>query len=315
MGFFDNKDEYGEDKERGGFGGLGIGNPKSYGGGQDNTTSPGFGRGYDGRGEGYLDRIAGGGRKLAARGVDLFTVNNPITLGVNVLSKMITGKSLGTHVVGWATDAYSRAVESGVPPDQAAIAVARQVPGATQSDVRQISDQFVSNNQRSPSGGGFLDRIAGTQPPGAGPSLTSPPAVGTPAAGTGSAGFLDMFAGLPGGEAVGRTYQAPAPWEEGTRQVWDEYVDRVYGGEGDNLLNPAYQVSIGGQSVDIVPRRNLDIIKELGGRATDMQRMRHMIPSMYTTGHVEEKDESMWEKGSDALDWLKVFDGIGDLFG
>lgn len=79
--------------------------------------------------------------------------------------------------------------------------------------------------------------------------------------------------------------RSPAPWEKDMKKIWDDYLKSRESGQrqaisndytgvlGDlmsNYLRPAFNVQIGGQTVPVIPRRNLLALdtaaKTLGGQ-------------------------------------------------
>ena len=96
--------------------------------------------------------------------------------------------------------------------------------------------------------------------------------------------LLDNVFGGHKGHASRSVSRAPAPWEPDAKKVWDRYIGRLTaGGIGGRagqyeselanlagqLSRPAFSVSIGGQAVPVVPRRNISLLAALSGNAAD----------------------------------------------
>ena len=96
--------------------------------------------------------------------------------------------------------------------------------------------------------------------------------------------LLDKAFGGHKGSASQSTVSAPAPWEPDAKKVWDEYIGRLTGGGindraaqyeselanlAGQLARPAFSISIGGQAVPVVPKRNISLLAALSGNAAD----------------------------------------------
>jgi hypothetical protein len=110
----------------GGFGGLGIGNPGSYGGSQNNVTSPGYGRGYGNNG--------GMGGRALEYGVNALSTLTLPTMALNALTRVVTGKSWGGHVKALANDYMA----SGWDPVSATQKALENTPNISDNDRQSV---------------------------------------------------------------------------------------------------------------------------------------------------------------------------------
>lgn len=118
------------------------------------------------------------------------------------------------------------------------------------------------------------------------------------------------------GGSSGSTQLTPAPRTAEAEDIWGEYMKRLHSGEirragqglqdrlaglADSLTRPAFAVSVGGQTVPVVPRRNLALLSALSDSmgqqfaadqyetnllhdlALQLERMRYGIPGESAT--------------------------------
>ena len=123
--------------------------------------------------------------------------------------------------------------------------------------------------------------------------------------------------GSGSGDATSSSVRQPAAWEPGMKQIWEDYLKSrssgareklaeqyagVLGGLMSQYLRPAYSIKVGGQTVPVIPRRNIDalnmaskaLLQQYGyevdplqdyeDSAMKMQALRYGIPSTANAG-------------------------------